>query len=475
MLKAALRKVSEPYVAGVASRVLGQVISFFSVAIASRYLGLDIFGTYALAWAATVIGNTFVFTGFYQALLRAGDDARSQDTFFWLILAVGGLSTAGILLAGSLAGGLQSAQGFALMALAPIPLLIAPAAWWEALLVRDRRVRSASLYVLGAELGALIVVILMLRHGWQIEALIAGRYASVVIGGVLTGGMVRRLPRVRFSRKTTRRAARTALPLWGTTSVGLFSNYGTDIILGAFAAPAMIGAYRGGARIAITASDLVLQPLGLLTWSRFTRIEKENGGPEAMREAWIANMALAAALIWPLSAVVALLAPELVSAILDDSWLPAAGVVAILSVSRAILFFSALLEQVMTVADRGRIQLAIRLAGAASLLVMLVVFARYGAEAASYAHLASSVLVAILSLVAMKAVLELSIPALVATFLPGFALTVLISAVIIGTKASRLALGPDIGLFFSLSAVVLAWIAVAALFLRRRLLVLPAP
>ncbi|MCB1331894.1 MAG: translocase, partial [Maritimibacter sp.] len=64
-----LKNLKEPYVVGVASRIIGQLISFVSVAVASRYLDLEIFGTYALAWAWVVIGNTFVFTGFYQALL----------------------------------------------------------------------------------------------------------------------------------------------------------------------------------------------------------------------------------------------------------------------------------------------------------------------------------------------------------------------------------------------------------------------
>lgn len=475
MSREILARLREPYVVGVFSRILGQVISFVSVAVASRYLDLEVFGTYALAWAAGVIGNTFVFTGFYQALLRSTDLENDRDTLFWLNAGVGAAFSFGILGFGLLAGGLATPQGLALVALAPIPFLIVPAAWWEAQLVRATRVRSASLYVLISETCALAVAILMLARGWQIEALIAARYVAVAVGTVLTGALVRTLPRLRVRRGTTRVAARTALPLWGTSSVVQFTNYGTDIILGAFASPAMIGAYRGGARIAITASDLVLQPLTMLTWSRFTRIEKSGAGQAAMQAAWLQNMSVGAAMLWPMSAAVALLAPELVATILDETWAAAAGIVAILCVSRAIGFGGSLLEPVMMTAGRGRTQMVIRLWGGGTLLVLLLGFARFGAVAAAFAHLASSALVAGLSLTAISRTLELSPARMALCFWPGLVLTGLVVAVILATDGPFAALGDVPDLMIRLATISLSWLALAALFVKRGVLVLPTP
>lgn len=475
MSRAVLAKLREPYVVGVSARIIGQVISFVSVAVASRYLGLDVFGTFALAWAASVIGNTFVFTGFYQALLRSATFERDRDPLFWLNAGVGALFTLGILGFGLLAGGPATAQGFALVALAPIPLLITPAAWWEAQLVRAKRVRAASLYVLVSEACGLGIAILMLTRGWQIEALIAARYTAVLVGSVLTGALVRTVPRLRIRRDTARAAAGTALPLWGTSSVALFTNYGTDIILGAFASPAMIGAYRGGARIAITASDLVLQPLTMLTWSRFSGIEKSGAGRAAMQAAWVQNMSVGAAILWPMNAAVALMAPELVVTILDETWAPAAGIVAILCVSRAIGFGGALLEPVMMTAGKGRRQMVIRLWGGATLLVLLLAFARFGAEAAAFAHLASSVVVAALSLSAIGGTLELSPARMARSFWPAMALTGLVVAVVLVTEAPFGGLGDATGLMIRIAIITLAWLVLAAVFLQRRILVLPTP
>jgi len=472
---ALLNKLREPYLVGLVSRILGQVISFVTVVVGSRYLDLDAYGNFALAWAAAVIGNTFVFTGLYQALLRAPDEAHHRDTLFWLNLALGAAFMLVILGFGFASGGLATPRGFALITLAPIPLLIVPQAWWEAQLVRARRVRSASLYVLIAEASALAVAIVLLTRGWTLGALIASRYVAVIVGLVLTGGLVRRLPRLSIRRDASAAGVQTAVPLWATTAVNLFSNYGTDLVLGAFAPAAVIGAYRGGARIAITASDLVLQPLGLLTWSRFTRIEKENAGLGALREAWSANMSLAAAILWPLSVTVAMLAPVLVATVLDEAWLPAAQVVTILTVSRAIMFFGALLEPTLMTTGYGRRQFTIRLWGAGSLLAMLVLFARYGAEAAAWAHLASSVLVAVLALGGMMRAMEMGARELVASFIPAGIMSALTALAILITNVPRAGMAQLPGLLLALGAVSVVWIGLMALFLRRRLLRLPTP
>ena len=470
-----LKSLKEPYVVGVASRIIGQLISFVSVAVASRYLDLEIFGTYALAWAWVVIGNTFVFTGFYQALLRSKTFDRDRDTIFWLNAGVGAFGMLAIILFGLIAGGSATERGLTLLAMAPIPFLITPQAWWEAQLVREKRVRSASLYVLVAEACALLTVVIMLKLGYTLAALVVPRYVAVGVGLVLTGGLVRRLPRFGFHPEATGDAAKTAVPLWGSSIVHNFQIYGTDIILGAFANPTMVGAYRGGARISITASDLVMQPLLILTWSRFTRIEKEDDGIDALKVAWIENMAIAAAILWPLSATVALLAEPLVVTVLDETWLPAAGVVVILTASRAILFLSGLLEPTLMTSGHGRAQFYIRVFGAGSLLALLMILAKHGAEPAAWAHLISSVMVAAVGFGMMVRVLGLSLADILRTFAPALVITGATAAVILSSATPFAALGEGLGLIACLATIGIAWVLLMVVFLRRGALVLPKP
>ncbi|MGR3756671.1 MAG: oligosaccharide flippase family protein [Tranquillimonas sp.] len=468
------RYLTAPFLVSVAARVGGQAVAFLIVVIAVRYLTLADFGSYALAWAVTVVFNTFVFTGFYHAILRSPDFEGDADTLFWLIAAVGAAGAVVVGLTGLAAGGTQTPVGATMLALAPIPALIAPISWNEARLVRAGRVRAASGYVLAAEGVALAAVTAGFAGGWGLGALILGRYASTLAGLAATFWLTPRRPRLRFRPAAARAAAGTALPLWGTSAIGMFSNYGADLILGAFLTPAAVGAYRGGARIAQTASDVVLQPLAVLSWSRFARLEGQ-GDTARLRLAWQQNAALSAAMVWPVMASVAVLAPQLVVTLFDASWLPAAGVVTLLSLARAARSLGALLEPTMLCTGRARMQFRLRLIDGALLLVALLALGPFGGEAAALAHLLVGAGMGLAALIVMARALDLGRADLARVFLPGAGLTLLCLAVIAGTGAARAALGPVAGLAATGAAVAGIWLATMGVYLVRRVLVLPTP
>jgi O-antigen/teichoic acid export membrane protein len=469
-----LKHLTSAYAVGVMSRISGQIIAFATVMIASRFLNLAEFGTFALAWAAAVIANSFVFTGFYQALLRSPDPEADRDTFFWLIFGVGAFSTVVIGSVGLMAGGLATQAGLAFCALAPIPMLMSPVAWNEALLVSAKRVRSASSYIILSESFGLIVAYFCLKAGYGLFSLIAARYAMAIVSIVVTSALVRNWPQLRMIRKTVHGCKTTVPLLWGTTAMGMFSNYGTDIILGAFLNPVAVGAYRGGSRIAVTISDLVLQPMTMLSWSRFTRLEKENR-PDLLSDAWVENMTLTAALVWPVLLAVALLSPELVSVVFDETWLPAAPVLTLLSLSRAARFFSTLLEPTMICSGKPGVPLKIRFIGVVLLLASLLTFGRFSVEAAATAHLSTSVVVGVMSIVATITVLNLSRRDLMVTFLPGLLLAGAFGAVILATSEMRIEMGPTAGLGATVGLLAVIWLVAMVLGIRRKILVFPKP
>jgi len=473
-----LRLVASPFAVGVFSRFSGQIIAFVTVMLASRFLDLAEFGTYALAWAGAVIANSFVFTGFYQALLRSPNPDRDRDTIFWLIFSVGAFSALVIGMVGLIAGGMATPAGQAFCLLAPIPVLMSLVAWNEAQLVGAKRIRSASSYVIVSEGCALIVAYLCLKQGYGLLSLIAARYTMVSVAIILTSALVRKRPLLRINRETVLGCRTTVPPLWGTTAMGMFSNYGTDMVLGAFLSSVAVGAYRGGARIAMTVSDLVLQPMVMLSWSRFTGLEKD-ARPDLMRGAWVENMTLAAMMIWPAMISVALLAPEMVLVVFDETWLPAAPIVALLSISRAIGFVSALLEPTMICRGRAAAQLKIRLIGVTCLLVSLLAFGRFSVGAAAMAHLSTSVVVGTLSIRAMAGVLDLGRRDLIRTFLPGLILAAVCATAIVSTTPLRAGLDPSmdpsVGLFATIGLLAGIWLIAMIIGFKRRILVLPSP
>ena len=466
--------VTSAYAVGVMSRLTGQAMSFVTVMVASRFLVLAEFGTFVLAWAAVVIANSFVFTGFYQALLRSPDPEKDRDTIFWLIFAVGLISAIVIGVIGIMAGGMAAQVGQAFCLLAPIPMLMTVNAWNEAQLVKAKRIRAASLYVVLSEACGVIVAIYCLKAGYGSVSLIAARYAVAVVAIVLTFGLVGRFPRFRWNRDTILGCKTTVPPLWGTTAMGMFSNYGTDFVMGAFLNPAAVGAYRGGARITMTMSDLVLQPLTMLSWSRFSSLEQANRR-DLMRGAWVENMTLAAALFWPAILSVAMLAPEFVSVVFDETWLPAAPIVAILAFSRILSFLSALLEPTMICCGKPGVQLKIRFVGVVLLLATLLLFGRFSVEAAAVAHLVTSAVVGVLSIAAMVAVLNLTRRDLIGAFLPGLILAGACALVVLGTAQMRADMTDAKGLFATILLLAAVWVAAMIVGFQRRILAVPKP
>jgi len=467
-----IEKLLSPLVVGVASRAASQVIAFALVVIASRYLDLAGFGIYSLAWGATVVSVSFVFSGFYNAILRSKDLERDADTLFWMMLAVGLLGSSIMLAVGLflVSGDLSRA----LLWLCIIPTVVVLVAWNEALLLSAKRARAASIHHATSEIVGILVAVVALEAGHGIMGLVAGRLAATAAGISMTTAMVRRLPRLRFKPGGLRRAVDTAVPLWVSTGISLFGNYGSDFILGAFLTPAAVGAYRGGSRIAATASDVVSQPLGMLNWARFSRLERAEKIPE-LRQAWHQHAAFSMALTWPILASVAMLAPELTMILFGEAWLPAAPIITLLATAKALGLFLQLMTPTLSCMDRGALQVKLRLAGAGLLLALMLMTGPYGPEAVAGAHIATNSVMAVACIWAMSVVLGIPVARMLPAFLPGLAISALCIGGILFCRSYYSDLASERGLALAVGLLALTWIVSAVVLVRTRLLSLPTP
>ena len=463
-----------PFVVGLGARVLAQVVAFALVVVASRHLGLEAFGVYAIAWAGAVISSALVYTGLYHAMLRAPDIDAASDTLFWLILAAGGVLGSVLLAAGLLAGGAGSTLGGALMAMAALPVLAAPASWNEAHLVRDERVRAASLHSPIGETAGLAFAIWGFGAGYGLGALIASRFVVVMVSLVITTALVRRLPKPTIRWDVAGNSARTAVPLWGTTGIGMFSAYGADLVLAFYLNPAAVGAFRGGARIAGTAADVVLQPMRILNWSRFSRLERA-GERTAIRTAWCETQAVVAAILWPAFMGVGLLAEPLVAVVFDEMWLAAAPVLAVLCVSQAIAVPLAVMEPALVCTGRAALLVRLRVTAGLALLASLLVFGPWGAVSAAWGIALSTALVGGYVVTVLKRVLDLDARDLAETFAPAMALALLCGVSVFSLAPHVAALSPPKALLAHIALGAALWGAGVYLFVRTGWLRTPLP
>lgn len=469
-----LATLTSAFVVGLASRLAVQLFALVQIMMASRHFGLADFGAYALAWACAMIFASFMYTGYYQALLRSRTPDEDRNTVFSVMLGIGMLASAALLVTGTAIVADQSLTSQICLAFAVLPLMDAVVAWNDVHLLRDARVRTSSLINAAAEALATLVLLIALRQGLGAMSLVLGRYTAVTVQLTLTSAAVRRLPGLALRRDVLRRGWPTAIPLWISSGAGMLTNYGIDLILGAFLNPSQVGAYRGGARISQTAADLIQQPLTILTWSRFSRLDK-NGHRHRISAYWRVNMSFAAAAAWPVMLCVGLLAEEIVTVVLDESWLPAAAVIGILSLMRAIRILSMHLEPTLVSFDRQYLLLKIRLFGLALLMAAMFAYGRFGATEAAYAQLFTVAVMAAVSLAAASRIVQITGRDMARTFVPALLISLLCGGLVLGTGGLRASAGPAAGLLLTLLGVAVLWCAAVALSLSKRLLRWPTP
>ena len=463
-----------PFVIGVGSRMAVQIVAFAQIMIVARFIDMSGFGTYTLGWASCVICVSLVYTGFYQALLRSPDFDAERHTGFWSMAGVGLGGSAVLGAVGLLVNGSDSSLAAVFLALAPIPLLSALVAWNELHLIRDRRVRLVSLYGLLSESAAFLTTSLCLMQGLGLFSLVYGRYAALIVDSGVALLASRSFPAFRFSGAVLGRLRLTALPLWGTSALGMSANYGADLILGGFMNTAAVGAFRSGARISQTAADLVFQPMSTIAWSRMSQLEKA-GRHNELGSVWLENMGFGALLLWPILVGFGVLANDLVVFLFDESWLPAAPVVVILCLSRGVGFLSVLLEPSMVCQGKGTTQMWVRAAALAAFLLALASFGRFGAPQAAAAHVIMSVVSAVLSIAVIFPSLKITTRAAVKAFLPAICLSVLCFVGLMASAGARADLGATDGLLAAIAGLVLTWVLVVGWCLKRGIVTLPKP
>lgn len=463
-----------PFVIGVGSRMAVQVIAFAQIMIAARYINIEGFGTYTLGWACCVIFASLVYTGFYQALLRSPEFDAERHTGFWSMAAIGGGGSAIMVAVGLALLGSDATLAAVFLTLAPIALLRALVAWNEVHLIRDRRVRIVSVYGLLSEIAALVVTWLCLIQGLGLFALVWGRYAALAVECGVALIASRSFPALRFAGNAFGHLRLTALPLWGTSAMGMLANYGADLILGAFMNTTAVGAFRGGARISQTAADLVFQPMNTTAWSRMTQYEKA-GRHGDLGSVWLENMGFGALLLWPILVAFGTLAQDLVVFLFDETWLPAAPVIVILSLSRGIGFLAVLLEPSMVCQGKGTTQMWVRAASLVAFLGALATFGYTGAPQAAWAHCLMSFVAAAFSIAVIFPSLQISARDGVRALLPASLLSLLCFAGLTLTANGRTALGPTEGLLTAIAGLVLVWLATVAFCLKRGIVSLPRP
>ena len=383
-------------IAGV-SRAGVQATTLLTMMVAIAALDTTTFGAFSVAWVAAVMGNTLVYSGLYEYLLRTRDVEAEKHAVFWLMAAEGVLFGSLMLLAGVVAYAAGNAPlGLSFSVLAAVSFLVAPMAWCDALLTRAGRAATVGVVVFVAELCGALALAAGLALGFKLAALLAWRVVStcVAFGGLFVLGNT--VPRPRWSTDIARSALAAALPLQGGTLVRTISTYAADFLLAWHLSPAAAGSYRAASRVSVTGSDVFLQPLRPMTWASLARHERE-ANQLAMRTVYLDQLRMLTFFTWPVLLCVALFSTRLFATLAKADWISAAPVLVVLALSRLPAVLDYFFDPILVCTGKTGTQFRMRTAFTVVLLIGILISAIYGPMAVAWWQLVFALLTSVIA------------------------------------------------------------------------------
>lgn len=329
------------------------VCAFGSFIAAGHFLAPADFGVYAAGSSTVLLFITVIGAGFSEHVISRDPERRDESGAFWCSALIGG---GGALVTG-IAGALvhfvfdNSAVAILLYVLAPLPLLWGLSVIHEATLIRDGRGTQMALVLFIAESVGLIVLLVALWQGMGIYALAAAR----VVNGVLTLGGYSLCARTKIFSPVRRQSivdmARFSIGMIGTRLVTWLDGYGSDLILVALMAPTGLGHYRMGARLAAAPGAVLIQAPNP---AQLAFIGENSQNPTRMGRAMVRAARLHLSIITPLYAIFAIVAHDLVVALLGGRWAESGDVLAIFVALAPLAVFNSLAGIALVTQGRSR-------------------------------------------------------------------------------------------------------------------------
>jgi O-antigen/teichoic acid export membrane protein len=325
---------------GFAARAITQLMLFGVTIVATRVLSIEAFGTFALASLFLILSRQLFYVGPYEFLMKSAEreGLASQCLTANLLLAfailvvLAALVPVGPLLFDS------SDVGRLIALFAPTVLLVAITSWYESLLLRRGSVTTYYCCTLASDVLGAAVAVALLSKGVGVDALVAQSYVRLAPLALLYALIVRVPLHLTRSRADIDEVLRWSSGRYAGVFLNFTSNFGADLILGILLSPAATGLYRAANRIVSALTDLFTQPLQKIAQ---TNLSARSARGEASGDLWVRMMTGVAVIGWSSLAALAMLADQLVPALLGEKWRDAAPIVSLLCLFRSLSFLDA--------------------------------------------------------------------------------------------------------------------------------------
>ncbi|WP_420335688.1 oligosaccharide flippase family protein [Roseibium sp.] len=337
------------------SRSLQQISTFVVTLLAARFLSPAEYGIYSLGIVFISLIQTLTYTGFYHFIVTSKlDDKVVLDSSFWMIFGLASGSAILLMLTAVPISNVYAAEELStvIVFLAAIQPIAGINAWYSATLLRREALNLHFSVMFSQNMLALISGIFLLLTWKSLYALVAFRYARVIIGFLLYLSLARQLPGRHFDRSVAKQAIGFSGGLYGARFMTFLSQYAADLLLGFFYTVAEAGLYRFGNRMASGGIDIVANPMRSFALTQFgsrARSAEDLAGPLSR---FVGSITLLTGLV---ASVIIVLAPKIVADFFDPAYMAALVVTYALSVRAVTMVGTTVLEPVMAACNQTNI------------------------------------------------------------------------------------------------------------------------
>jgi PST family polysaccharide transporter len=323
------------FTSGVAWIAMGnwieQGVSFVLFLILARLLGAEAFGVMAMASVFVTLSEFLVRESVSEGVIAQKDPTDADyNAAFWLLVGFGVLLFAAVALASPAIARFYGEPEIARLVpwlMSTVPM-IAVTAVPVAILRRELRFKTLAIRAIAGVVAGGIVGIGMALAGYGVWSLLGQRVAVVATNIALAWFAVGWRPGFATGRDNLKRAAAFGGSVVGLRAAELAAGQAPILLIGATLGPVATGLFSVASRIVDLLSFLMVTPLRVASQPVFAALLRQNGRADEL----LATLARFTGLLgFPLFAGVAVLAQPFITVAMGAKWADAAPVLAALS------------------------------------------------------------------------------------------------------------------------------------------------
>lgn len=381
-----------------------QIAQLAAFIVAARVLNSAEFGLFAYSAAFAVLLVIFAEGGWGEFVMKTHSDPDRLDQVASVSILAGLLSmTLG--LCGAVVIGLYFGKNQEAVLVALFSIWLLPASLvvvYEGIMVAAGRLRAHAAIRIVADACGLGVTVAGLLAGWSVLALVAGRLAMQLTMLAACMVVVRWFPRPRLTRPLLWELLDFSRHIVSNRLIVFVRSYSGTLAVGSFLGLAEAGYYRAAERIVAAFSEMIGEPVRLLSWVVLRRVANLPAGErnlsKEMGAAATAFMVSAMAISVPVYIWLALMSGSLVHIVLGDAWAPAAILITLLSVKQILLIPGYLTEPLLSLAGTIKKMPAAVLVNSLVSLAFILGFTPFGMLAAAAGQCGASVFSFVISM-----------------------------------------------------------------------------